>query len=375
MQQDQFEVLFCDLCGTSVPLVDLERGVAIRHQAKTIGACCLNVLRQGDSPLANPGTPSASPASLATASPRAGGGESRLLPIAVFLLAGMAALAIFLDQKLGALQGQVRTNQEQTVQAQRSDSEVLQSVGMAMDGVARKADLDALAERVVAMESAMKAHTDQVAQQVETIRAGLGAVQQDSRALVVASVDYRPMFDELRMQLQRQATALADLRASPISVGAPGFGVPGPAEAAAPGAPVADSPEGPALPEALAAQVKKLGDADAAVRFEAVDALISSKNLAVLPKLLPMARDSDSFVRRLTIEGLRDFKHSDAVEALLAALADTDVSVADTAWNSLKKLTGQKIPFDAAAPSKEARQRAQQKWQEWWEKNKATFGS
>lgn len=385
MQQDQFEVLFCDLCGTSVPLVDLERGVAIRHQAKTIGACCLNVLRQGDSPLANPGTPStspttASPASLATASPRAGGGESRLLPIAVFLLAGMAALAIFLDQKLGALQGQVRTNQEQTVQAQRSDSEVLQSVGMAMDGVARKADLDALAERVVAMESAMKAHTDQVAQQVETIRAGLGAVQQDARALVVASVDYRPMFDELRMQLQRQATALADLRASPISVGAPGSGAPGsgaagPAEAAAPGAPVADSPEGPALPEALAAQVKKLGDADAAVRFEAVDALISSKNLAVLPKLLPMARDSDSFVRRLTIEGLRDFKHSDAVEALLAALADTDVSVADTAWNSLKKLTGQKIPFDAAAPSKEARQRAQQKWQEWWEKNKATFSS
>lgn len=370
MQQDQFEVLFCDLCGTSVPLVDLERGVAIRHQAKTIGACCLNVLRQGDSPLANPGTPAVSPANLATPSPAAAGGESRLLPLAVFLLAGMAALAIFLDQKLAALQGQVRTNQEQTVQAQRSDSDVLQSVGMAMDGVARKADLDALAERVAAMESSMKAHADQVTQQVEALRVGLGAVQQDSRALVGASVDYRPMFDELRVQLQRQATALADLRASPIAAAAPG-----PAEAAASGAPAADSPEGPALPEALAAQVKKLGDADAAVRFEAVDALISSKNLAVLPKLLPMARDSDSFVRRLTIEGLRDFKHSDAVEALLAALGDTDVSVADTAWNSLKKLTGQKIPFDAAAPSKDARLRAQQKWQEWWEKSKATFGS
>ena len=39
------------------------------------------------------------------------------------------------------------------------------------------------------------------------------------------------------------------------------------------------------------------------------------------------------------------------------------------------KLTGQKIPFDASAPNKETRLRGQQRWQEWWEKNRATFGS
>ena len=42
--QDDFDVQFCDLCGTSVPLADLESGAAVRHQAKTIGACCLAVL-------------------------------------------------------------------------------------------------------------------------------------------------------------------------------------------------------------------------------------------------------------------------------------------------------------------------------------------
>jgi hypothetical protein len=376
MQQDQFEVLFCDLCGTSVPLADLERGVAVRHQAKTIGACCLSVLRQGDSPLANPGlanpglaNPGVPAASAVPA--RSGGGESRLLPVATFLLAAMAAVAIFLDQKIARLDGLVRTNQEQVVMAQRSDSEVLQGVGMAMDGVARKGDLDLVNERIAGLEGALQANVGQVGQQVESIRTALTSIQQETRVLVAAAVDYRPLFDELRSQLQRQATVLADLRAMPVALAGPGE----PAEAAGARPPVVEPADGPAVPEALAAHVKKLGDADAAVRFEAVDALISSKNLAVLPRLLPMARDSDSFVRRLTIEGLRDFKHPDAVEELLVALGDSDVSVAETAWNSLKKLTGQKIPFDAAAPSKDARQRAQQRWQEWWEKNKATFGS
>jgi HEAT repeat protein len=226
-------------------------------------------------------------------------------------------------------------------------------------------------ERIAGLEGALQANVGQVGQQVESIRTALTSIQQETRVLVATAVDYRPLFDELRSQLQRQATVLADLRAMPVALAGPGE----PAEAAGARPPVVEPADGPAVPEALAAHVKKLGDADAAVRFEAVDALISSKNLAVLPRLLPMARDSDSFVRRLTIEGLLDFKHPDAVEELLVALGDSDVSVAETAWNSLKKLTGQKIPFDAAAPSKDARQRAQQRWQEWWEKNKATFGS
>lgn len=361
MQQDQIEVLFCDLCGASVPLADLERGAAVRHQAKTIGACCLGVLRQGDSPLANPGTPTATP-------PARKAGDGRVLPIAILVLAGLAAATIFLDQRIGRLDAAMRAAHEQVQLAQRSDSDVLQGVGVAMDAVARKSDLEALLERLNNLDSGLQVQQEQVRQQVEAMRQGLAALQQEARKAGATAIDYRPLFDEQRQQLQRLQQALADLRAVPtVSPAAPAAAedsAPPPSVAAADG-----------IPEALAAQVRRLADTDAAVRFEAVDALVASKNPAVLKALLPMARDADAFVRRLTIEGLRDFKHPDAVEALIAALLDADVTVAETAWSSLKKLTGQKIPFDATASSKDARLRAQQRWQEWWDKNKATFGS
>ena len=77
---------------------------------------------------------------------------------------------------------------------------------------------------------------------------------------------------------------------------------------------------------------------------------------------------------RLTVEVLRDFRHADAVDALLAALADDDENVRDTAWRSLRDLTGQKLAFDATA-SKDARGKAAAKWQEWCGTARATFGS
>jgi len=367
MQQDQFEVLFCDLCGTSVPVADLDRGVAIRHQAKTIGACCLGVLRQGESPLAAVGAAPA--AAAAPAVP----GDRHSLAIGIALLAAIAAATIFLDQKIASIAATQGDQHAKVSTAMQSDSEVLQGLGMAMDGAARKADVEALVERITTLDGAVQLHQEQMRQQVEQLRQGLGSVQQETRQVSAQSIDYRPLFDDLRQQLQRQAQVLADLRSASGS-GSSGSGSSGAVPASVP-SPEQAAPAAPGLPEALAAQVRKLADADAAVRFEAVDALLTSKNLAVLPSLLPMARDTDAFVRRLTIEGLRDFKHVDAVDALLVALGDNDPDVRETAWSSLKKLTGQKIAFDAASPSKETRQRGQQRWQEWWDKNKATFGS
>ena len=72
--------------------------------------------------------------------------------------------------------------------------------------------------------------------------------------------------------------------------------------------------------------------------------------------------------------GIASFKRPEAVEALLVALGDAVAPVRETAWRSLKELTGQKIPFEPDG-SKDARARAVQKWQEWWEKNRATFGA
>ncbi|MFY9340907.1 MAG: DUF2946 domain-containing protein, partial [Planctomycetota bacterium] len=54
MQDDGVEVTFCDLCGTSVPVVDLAAGSAVRHQGKTVGACCLAGLRVAGAPAPAP---------------------------------------------------------------------------------------------------------------------------------------------------------------------------------------------------------------------------------------------------------------------------------------------------------------------------------
>lgn len=358
MQQDDFEVAFCDLCGTSVPAADLASGAAVKTQDKVIGNCCLVGLRAARPDVLG-----------APVVPRPPTGESRLLVVAIVLLAGIAAATIFLDQRLARAESGWQAQHRELSNAQRSDSEVLQSVGVAMDSAARRADLDAFAERLGTIDGALQQGGEQTRQELDRIREDVAAIRQELRATQAAAVDYRPLFDDLRQQLQRQALVLTDLRATPAAA-------PAPVEAVTPPAPPADAVTDPTgLPAALAEQVRKLQSDDAAIRFEAVDELVRSKNEAVLPHLLPIANDPDPFVRRVTMDGLAGFAKPEAVDALLGGLADSDENVRDTAWRSLREVTGQKFAFDAFNPSKEVRARAQQRWLEWWEKSKATFGT
>ncbi len=126
------------------------------------------------------------------------------------------------------------------------------------------------------------------------------------------------------------------------------------------------------LPAGLAHQVGRLKDEDAGNRFEAVDQLVQSQHPSVLEPLLPMLRDSDAFVRRLTAEGLASFKDKLSVDALIIALADRESIVRHTAHASLKKLTVQTIPFDPDG-SGSSRSQAQRRWKDWWDKNRDRF--
>ncbi|MEO6595238.1 MAG: HEAT repeat domain-containing protein, partial [Planctomycetota bacterium] len=227
----------------------------------------------------------------------------------------------------------------------------------------------ALGERLALLDGVVQQQGDQLRQLAEQVRRDLDGVRQDVAGLGRATIDYRPLFDELRHKQQRmQESVDAALRAVAATPASSPLPVPVVLVPAASEVPVAN-----ALPAALAEHVRRLQSSDPAVRFEAVDELLNSRDPAVVPHVLPLARDPDSFVRRLAVDGLRDFKRPEVVDALIGALNDSDDSVADTAWRSLKELTGQKIPFETRP--KDARARALQRWQEWWEKNKATFGS
>jgi hypothetical protein len=356
MQQGDVEVLFCDLCGTSVPQGDVEAGRAVRRQGKTVGACCLAVLREP-----SPAAPVV--AAPPTASRSASEGRGALLPV----LVAVAALAttLFVDRRITEVETTIAARLYQQEEALKSDSEVVAGMALALDSVPRRADTDALA---AAAAKADEARAD-MAKRLDELAAAVAAVAKEQQG----AMDYRPLFEDLRQRQLRMLEQIGAARAA--AAAAP------PADDKAAPPPPAESPpaEMPAaapgaVSAAFAAQAKKLASADPAVRFEGVDELVRGKQAEAVPMLLPMAKDADPFVRRLTVEGLAAWKRSEVVEALLGALADADEYVRDTAWRSLREVTGQKIPFEAAG-GKDARARAVARWQDWWEKSKASFGS
>lgn len=360
--QDPLEVLFCDLCNTSVPAGDVGTGKAVRHAGKTIGGCCLPSLR--GAAVSAPARDAAVPS---IAGPVAHH-EARLLPFAIAILAAVAAATLFLEYRISQTETRVQVGGTELAEQAKAQAEVVQSISVALDGVARRADLDDMAKRLLAIEQQGQRTADQVqsvakdhARALESVHAAVQVLQESDRQ----QAGLPAMLTEQQQSLARLAVALAELRAQPRSTpidSAPQV------EAAAPMTPT------PGIAPELAHHIQKLKDADAATRFEAVDELLRSKDAAVLEHLLPMAKDADTFVRRLTVEGLKDFKKPAVVDVLIVALADPEEIVADTAWRSLKELTGQKLPFEAAA-GRDARARAQQKWKEWWDKNRDAFGT
>lgn len=360
MQQEP-EVAFCDLCNTSVPLADLESGAAIRHGGNTVGACCLPALQRAPVAAAAVAVPS-SPA------PAGASSDNRLLTVAFVLLVAIAGATIYLEyrfnERVDGVRAATTAAVDQLDRSVRSQDDLLRGLDTGLAAAASQKQLDTLGKRLDGIDQSLG---DERARQLLAAEKQQQAVDKlDARLLALsdARAEQKLLLGQLQTQLQQQSVTLAELRAMPRPAVKEASAEPAPAPVAAV----------PGLSPQLAHQVTRLADPDPATRFEAVDELLRSKEPLVREHLLPMTKDADTFVRRLTVEGLADFKHPSCVDALLVALADPEKIVADTAWRSLKKLTGQNLPFDVEA-SKDARARAQQRWQDWWDKNKMSFGS
>jgi HEAT repeat protein len=363
MDQGDVEVLFCDLCGSSVPLGDVPAGLAVRHQGATVGKCCLTALRQtapADAQAAAAAAAPAAPALRAASAPADGRGTL----LAMLVLVAAAVTTMFLDRRIERLDADLRVRLDAMREAQKSDSEVLAGAAVALDAAARRSDLDALTAAIAAAGEKAEAARAETGKRFDELAAAVAATAQQVRS---GAVDYAPLFEDLR---QRQLRILDRLAIAP----APAAAAPAAAPTPEPAAPAANpSAPPPGLPAAFTEPMRKLAVADPAVRFEGVDELQRTKDAAAVPLLLPLLRDPDPFVRRLVAEGFAAHKRADVVEALLGALGDADEYVRDTAWRSLKDVTGQKLPFESAG-TKDARARAAARWQEWWDKSKAGFG-
>lgn len=352
------EVLFCDLCNTSVPVLDVQNGTAVRHQGKTVGGCCLPALRlDASKPADRPGV-------------HVGAGDGRMLTLGVVVMVALASVALFLDYRMGQAESRSGDAIGRLAQAMRSQGEVVQSISIALDNKAERADAQGLATALAGMTEGQKGADERLAglqQSLAGLSEAVAGLARQWAGAEKARPDHGPVLAELQRQLQQQAVSIAELLARPR----PAEASVEPRESSAPSVPA--MPEGDLAPE-VAHQVARLADRDEGVRFEAVDDLLKRREPKVLPHLLPLVKDPDTFVRRLVVEGLKDFAKPEVVDALLVALADPEEIVRDSAWRSLKELTRQNLPFEAAG-TRDARARQQQKWQEWWEKNKAGFGS
>ncbi|TAJ16825.1 MAG: HEAT repeat domain-containing protein, partial [Planctomycetota bacterium] len=146
-------------------------------------------------------------------------------------------------------------------------------------------------------------------------------------------------------------------------------------EAARAVAPAAADAASPDEPEWMAL-VRLLQDPSPTERWSAVDGLgrvLAGGEAAVVTHLLPMLKDSDTFVRMVAARIFGDAKTVDAVGALIDALEDPEPSVREAALVALRNITARDHGFDPLA-SEADRAKKVKAWREWWKKAAVDFG-
>ncbi len=343
---DELEVFFCDLCGTSVPAIDLERAEALRMHGKIVGVCCRQQVL----------------------APRIAGGSGRFGQMAGILvvLVAVAGAAIFLDWRLSDEAQRSERGIDRLALRLGLQDERLLGMEARLLQTASRGDWQSIDDRTDALRRAMLS-LDQ------RITSSMGASDSGQRDLMRELGQLRRSLDlqsarinQLQEQSRRISADLADLISLP--------------RAAVPASVANDSTlprhalgeRQPSLPATIARLLPMLSDSDAGTRFEAVDELLQSGDGRIFMHIIPLATDPDPFVRRLVVEGLAGHRAAPAVDVLLLALGDPESLVRYTAVASLRKLTGQRIPFDAEASS-DQRASMLRRWQQWWTKNKVEF--
>ncbi len=350
--EDNLEVYFCEICSESIPVKDLETGTARQVKGKVVGACCL--------------------AELAPKADRAGASPASLTALGVVFLAGLAAATIWLEYRVTSTAGELDGRLDTITTNVGSQNERWGSLEGQLEKFADKAGQSSINRRLAELQGALesiKTQLDRVGEDHADAKTRFEGLESGLSAVKKLGEESNPSLKAIGAEVQQLSREVAALAAMPrAAVKQPVVGD----EPMEP-APVAkEAVRKDGLPANLAHQVARLKDSDPGNRFEAVDQLIQSKDERVREHLLPMLKDPDLFVRRLTAEGLSGFKHVTTVDALIVALADPEGIVRHTAYTSLKKLTGQNIAFDPEA-SASARNSAQRKWRDWWSKNRATF--
>lgn len=346
---DQLPVTFCEICGTSVPVADLQTGEASRlgPDEKVVGSCCLAGVRS-------------------EASASGGGGARRGpgfgLAFLAVLLAAVAGGTLFLDGRLADV---ARRADRQSGDLRHGLSDLASRLATVEGATAELPDRPAfekLEQRTFDLRGSLVQTETRIEESIAGVAAQGRTLRDEIRGLREAVDGGSTRSDEVRRRVDSLAAdvsalhrefrqALLDVTPEPAAV---------------------DAAVDPDLPPLIAQNIPRLRDSDEGTRFEAVDELLQTGDPRVFPYVLGLSDDPDNFVRRLVVEGLSGFREDRAVEALLTAMEDADNLVRFTAYSSIKNLTGQEIAFD---PDGDAARRAAglERWRVWWSSRRGSF--
>lgn len=358
------KVYFCDVCNQSIPLADLKEDRATTIQGKLFCQACnpLNTL-----PAAH-----------------AGGGARVLGVVALVLLAALAA-AGFQGYRLLKNELQQRDQQVTNVTAQLR---ALQSSLSATSDRAEKLEKSfAERERVEALEGKLaqqvqlQEKTRQDVSRLEDLIGRLNGLQEKITSVELQQqqmgadvtnlrADMEGIAKHLEQTIDRSVSKVLQEVAS-VSGRSPDQVTPAGAVVVPQGGEKTDAAA--PIDDATNKVIQKLGDKDSGKRWEALDDLASRRDRRFIPYIMPLLKDSDTFVQLRAIMAVTELGAREAVPELIALLRDSDPIVREEAMLDLVRLTGvQNLPFNANA-SAEEREKAVKQWEEWYAKNKDKY--
>ena len=142
---------------------------------------------------------------------------------------------------------------------------------------------------------------------------------------------------------------------------------------AAPGSPAAPGgAAGPTLAASWAGLIPDLTNADEALRLTAVLELGETGDPAVADFIMPLLKDTDSFVRMVSVQALGDLGYKPAVPKLIDSLGDDRWTVREAARDALRTITGKNFGFDPTVREAEMKKKIDQ-WRSWWRREGDNF--
>lgn len=365
------EIHFCDLCNESVPESDLALGRAVRRGERVVCQVCeraMSVHLERGPGGSGPSAPASAPPRGAVpadapgqAVPRTGSSGAVLALVALLFAAGAVA---WTTVELDAEREQRRDEGARRVQAEAALGERLESVFSSL-----RADWEAqgrdLRRRLTELEQGQRAGLEFQRRRLEEFDAALGAVGAAVGELRGEQARAREedgrRLDELAARLAARREELAALEARVDALQR---------ERSAPPAPQGGAP--PVLEAAWKSRLADLASGEASLRYYAVLDLAASGDPAVVPHLVPLLADGDTFVRMAVARVLGELGAPAGIEPLIGALEDPLEEVRETAVLSLRAITGRNFRFDPfASPAERARRVAA--WREWWAKAKSDY--